>query len=65
MHKYIAVVKFDRGAAGPWCSRIMSTFANSAEEARAEFARQLAKPGRQEYLNAWREHGEEMLEEEL
>ena len=65
MKKYIAVVTFDRGAAGPWCSRIMSTFANSAEEARAEIARELARPGRYEYLNAWREHGEEMLEEEV
>ena len=65
MKKYIAVVTFDRGAAGPWHNRIMSTYANSPEEARAEIAMQLARPGRSEYLNAWREHGEEMLEEEV
>ena len=38
-------------------ARILSVYADSEDEARAEIERQLSKPGRYQVLKAWREGG--------
>jgi len=44
---------------GGWM-RIITVYASTEAEARAEARRLLEKPGRGGFLKAWREHGEQV-----